>query len=196
MIQWDYLRANAPDFNLLGQNGWEWIALQNGEHVFKRRAPAASERFTREQTERALRPDAHLSGGTGVAETPIPRVLNPELAALIRRVGHTQMLLICDRGFPVPLDLPWKTLDLSVTSDLPTVIQVLDAILPELPHDRIIMANEMRQSSTERFEWHQRQRSRMECCSHEVFKRLANEAVGCIRTGDATHYANVIIVGG
>ena len=193
MVQWEYLRVNTPDFDLLGQNGWEWLALQNGEHIFKRPAPTASERFTREQSERIRRPDAQNTSRENAA---IPRVLNPELAALVRRVGHTQMLLICDRGFPAPLHLPLKTVDLSITSDLPTIIQVLDVILPELPHDRIIMASEMRQHSTERFEWHQRQPASVEVYPHEVFKRLSNEAIGCIRTGDATPYANVIVVGG
>lgn len=149
---------------------------------------SASERFTREQTERALKGVAPLIAA--------PRVLNPELAALVRRIGHTQMLLICDSGFPVPFDLPLGTLDLSVTADVPTVVQILDAILPELPHDRIIAAQEMRAKSPTRWQWHSRHNTPFEPMPHSAFKVLASAALACIRTGDSTQYANVIVVGG
>ncbi len=188
MLEWEYTRSGAPDLNALGREGWELVAIQNGEHLFKRPAPSAIDRFTREQTARALL-------GTRTSCAP-PRVLNPELAALIRRIGHTQMLLVCDGGFPVPFGVPGGTLDLSVTADVPTVAQVLDAILPELPHDRVILASEMKECSPERYAWHEQQKSPIECHSHLRFKQFAREAVACVRTGDATPYANVIVVGG
>lgn len=186
--EWDYCRDRVPDLTRMGAEGWELVAVHDGAFIFKRPAESATERFTREQTERAL---------LGSAPHGIPpRVLNPELAALIRRIGHTQMLLICDSGFPVPFDLPGGTLDLSVTADVPTVVQVLEAILPELPHDRIIVASEMAQRSPDRFAWHTRQTARVETHPHASFKALARQATACIRTGDTTAYANAIVVGG
>lgn len=146
-MQWEYYRAIDPDLNALGQAGWELVAQRaNGECVFKRPAPLAVERFTLEQTANAL------AGATPLCEAL--RLLNPQLAALARRIGHTQLLLVCDRGFPVPANLPLGVIDLSVTSDVPTVPQVLGAMLSELPHDRIVVAREMQQASPERWAWH------------------------------------------
>jgi D-ribose pyranase len=189
MQTWEYHCSRTPDFKILGDAGWEFVALrEGGECVFKRPAPKAVERFTREQTEHALK------GAPPLCE--VPRLLNPQLAALARRVGHTQMLIVCDRGFPAPLDLPLGTLDLSVTSDVPTIPQVLSALLPELPHDRVIVAGEMQQRSPERWAWHHAQRAPVEAHPHAMFKQIAKEALACVRTGDSTPYGNVIIVGG
>ncbi len=188
-MQWEYHRSSNPDLKVLGAEGWELVAHRpDGEFIFKRPLPPAAERFTREQTENALKGVAPLYD--------VPLLLNPNLAALARRIGHTQMLIVCDRGFPVPHSLPLGVVDLSVTSDVPTVPQVLAALLPELPHDRIIVASEMQQRSPDRFAWHSAQRAPVEAHPHLNFKQLAKEAVACIRTGDATPYANVIVVGG
>ena len=188
-MQWDYFKTSNPDLAALGLAGWELIAHRpDGECIFKRPTATAGERFTREQTEHAL------SGAKAKCEAP--RLLNPQLAALARRIGHTQMLLVCDRGFPVPHDLPLGVIDLSVTSNVPTVQNVLDAMLPELPHDRVIVAHEMQVASPERWAWHAAQHALVEAHGHQHFKQLAKEALACVRTGDATPYANVIVVGG
>ena len=187
-MEWEYLLAKSPDWKNIGPDGWELVGIRDGECIFKRPV-AFMERFTAEQTER-VKKGKHESFGE------IPRVLNPELAALLRRIGHTQLLLVCDRGFPVPPALPCGVLDLSVTSDVPTIPEVLGAILPELPHDRIIVAREMRENSAKRFTWHKTQPSPVEVLPHAEFKHLAREALACVRTGDATPYANVLVVGG
>lgn len=187
-MEWEYQTQKKPDLAKLGRDGWELVAvLPDGDAIFKRPVPAA-ERFTREQTA------AVLKGAAPLCEAP--RLLNPELAALARRIGHTQMLIVCDRGFPVPHGLPLGVIDLSVTSDVPTIPQVLGALLPELPHDRVIVAQEMAQRSPERFAWHKSQRSPVESHPHAHFKQLASEAAACVRTGDSTAYGNVIVVGG
>ncbi|MEI6234102.1 MAG: RbsD/FucU family protein [Planctomycetota bacterium] len=196
MIQWEYTRCTAPDFSLLGREGWEWVTFYAGEHVFKRPAPSATDRFTREQTERALLGASDTSSNDKMRTLSTPHLLNPELAALSRRIGHTQMLLVCDAGFPAPFGLPLGTLDLSVSEDIPTVVQVLEALLLELPHDRMIIAAEMKLRSPERYAWHERHSSPIECHPHAEFKHIARDVVACIRTGDSTPYANTIIVGG
>ncbi|HEY3320939.1 MAG TPA: RbsD/FucU family protein [Planctomycetota bacterium] len=189
MTQWEYKGAKNPELATLGDEGWELVTVRpDGEYIFKRPAPPEMERYTREQTENAL------AGRSALC--PIPRLLNPELAALARRVGHTQMLVVCDRGFPAPLGLPLGVFDVSVTSDVPTIPDVLGALLPELPHDRIIVAREMRQKSPDRFAWHKSQVTPVEIQLHAELKHLAHQAVACIRTGDSTPYGNVIIVGG
>lgn len=185
---WHYLRVSEePDLDRLGREGWELVALRGQEWIFKRLDDDPTERFTLEQRDAALEAvEAHR----GVTR----RLLNPEVAALVRRVNHTQLLLIADRGFPVP---PLATvIDLSLTADIPTIPQVLAAIGPDLPVDRLIVAEEQREASPERFAEHQQGPVRLETMPHLRFKQLARHAVGCIRTGDSAPYGNVLVVGG
>ena len=185
---WDYKRVvGEPDLAALGREGWELVAIYHGEWIFKRPEPDPAERFTLEQREAVL--------ADGTSHQPVTRhLLNPDVAALIRRVNHTQMLLIADRGFPVP-PLP-VVVDLSLTVDIPTIPDVLDAISPDLPADRLIVAEEQCLASPARWEEHWQGDLKVEAVPHLDFKRLARHAVGCIRTGDSTPYGNVIIVGG
>jgi D-ribose pyranase len=186
--RWQYRRVSGqPELEALGAEGWELVAIRGEEWLFKRPAPDPTERFTLEQRTAALgAPAAHAAEGR--------RLLNPQVAALIRQVNHTQMLLIADRGFPVP-SLP-VVIDISLTTDVPTIPQVLAAILPDLPADRLIVAEEQLAASPRRWQEHQEGPLPVEAVPHLEFKQLARYAVGCIRTGDAVPYANVLVVGG
>jgi D-ribose pyranase len=186
--RWQYLRLSGePDLDQLGAEGWELVAIRGEEWLLKRPAPDPTERFTLEQRTAAL------------ASSPIPpwesrRLLNPHIASLIRQINHTQMLLVADRGFPVPA-LP-LIVDISLTTDIPTIPQVLAAILPDLPADRLIVAAEQQQLSPARWKEHQDGTLPVESVPHQEFKHLAQYATGCIRTGDSVPYANVLVVGG
>ena len=188
MTRWEYLRApTLGSLEALGAEGWELVGAHQGEWIFKRPEPDPAARFTEEQRAAAL-------ADVDVHRAVTRRLLNPEVAALIRRVNHTQMLLLADRGFPIP-GLP-ALIDLALTADVPTIPQVLAAILPDLPLDRLIAAEEMAAAAPARWEEHRRSLPRVEAVPHGEFKRLAAHAVGCIRTGDSTPYANVLLVGG
>jgi D-ribose pyranase len=187
VTRWQYQRLPAPDLEALGREGWELVGMHQGEWVFKRPEPSPTERFTLEQRDAAL---TEVAGHLGVTR----HLLNPEIAALIRRVNHTQILLIADRGFPVPPHLPG--VDLSLTVDVPTIPQVLAAISPDLPMDRLIAAEEMESASPARWQGHRSGPVRFENVPHLELKRLAEYAVGYIRTGDSAPYANLLVVGG
>jgi len=188
MQRWQYHTTTEPTaLSALGAEGWELIAVQDATWVFKRPEPDPITLFTEEQRAAAL--------GDVVAHRAHTRsLLNPEVAALIRRVNHTQLLLVADRGFPVPWQLPG--VDLSVTADLPTIPQVLLAILPELPADRLIVAEEQQEAAPERWAYHAAGPPPLRAVPHTRFKELAERAVGWIRTGDSAPYGNVLIVGG
>jgi D-ribose pyranase len=86
--------------------------------------------------------------------------------------------------------------DISLTADIPTIPQVLAAILPDLPADRLIVAQEQQMLSPARWKEHQDGPLPVEAVPHLEFKQLARYANGCIRTGDSVPYANVLLVGG
>ena len=121
-------------------------------------------------------------------------ILNPAVLSLLARVRHTNTLVIADRGFPFWPHL--ETVDLSLVDDLPTVLQVLDAIRPDFVIGRVYAAEEFRQQNDKT-----RQRALSARLTgiplvfepHIEFKKRVPHAIGLIRTGDTVPYANLII---
>jgi len=121
-------------------------------------------------------------------------ILNPGINALISRVRHTNTLVIADRGFPF-----WpavETIDLSLVDDIPKVLDVLRAIEERCVIGRIFMAEEFRQENTPATQASFEQAFHgIEVVyePHLAFKQRVPHAVGLIRTGDTTPYANMIL---
>lgn len=121
-------------------------------------------------------------------------ILNPALNALLSRVRHTNLVVIADRGFPY-----WpmiETVDISLIDGIPTVLQVLAAIRPNFVIGRAWMANEFTGSNDA-----QTRASfsagldgiPLEYLPHTIFKQKIPSAIGLVRTGDTTQYANLIL---
>lgn len=123
-------------------------------------------------------------------------ILHPELSHVLASSGHTDFLLISDRGFPVPEEP--QRIDLALVDDKPTVLDVLAAIDAEWSIDRVIITEEMTLVSPHRVEEVQAllPNVRFETISHLELKRLGHGAKATIRTGDSCPYANLIIVSG
>ena len=121
-------------------------------------------------------------------------ILNPEINSLLSRVRHTNTLVIADRGFPY-----WpmiETVDIALVDDVPTVLQVLMAIRPNFQIGKAWMAREFLKSNSDKI-----RRSFARALlgvivrhePHDVFKHRVPRAIGLIRTGDTTPYANLIL---
>ncbi len=121
-------------------------------------------------------------------------ILNPQINSLISRVRHTNLLVIADRGFPF-----WpaiETVDISLVDDVPTVLQVLQAVRLNFVVGRAWMAREFLKSNDART------RSAFEKGLHDIsvkyephvqFKLKVPRAIGLIRTADTIQYANIIL---
>lgn len=121
-------------------------------------------------------------------------LLNPHVNALLARVRHTNTLVIADRGFPFWSTI--ETIDLSLVDDVPTVPQVLAAVLANWKAGRAFMAQEFAvhnpAAAQQRF---------LDALGgvprtfepHVQFKLRVPQAVGLIRTGDTVPYANIIL---
>ena len=123
-------------------------------------------------------------------------ILHPELLALVASMGHTDYIVIADRGFPVP---PRPTrINLGLVDDKPTVLDVLDALMAEIDLDRIIVTTEMQEVSPRRLNVirNRAEHRAVDIIDHQAFKALANNANGVIKTADTCPYANLIIVSG
>jgi D-ribose pyranase len=122
-------------------------------------------------------------------------ILNPQILSLIGRIRHTNTLVISDRGFPY-----WpmiETVDISLVDDIPTVLQVFEALKVNFAIGQIYMAEEFKANNTAKV-----QQAFTVCWGqipiafepHVDFKVRVPAAIGLIRTGDTTQYANMILV--
>ena len=119
-------------------------------------------------------------------------ILNPRIAALLARFRHTNTLVLADRGFPFWPQV--ETIDLSLVDDLPTVTDVLRAILPLVTVGPIYMAEEFRTHNAPAII--QQRLTLLPKISwepHPAFKLRVPRAIGLIRTGDSTPYSNIIL---
>ncbi len=124
-------------------------------------------------------------------------ILNPALLSLLARVRHTNLLVIADRGFPYWPEL--ETVDISLVDGIPTVLQVVNALRPGYDFTQAYMAQEfLAENSPEVQAQFKAALSGIPLAyePHVDFKKRVPQAVGLIRTGDVTQYANLILVSG
>ncbi|MCE5170529.1 D-ribose pyranase [Paenibacillus profundus] len=123
-------------------------------------------------------------------------ILHPQLNRILSETGHTDMLTVCDRGFPVPMSV--ERLDLALCDDIPTVVDVLQAVAGEFIIDCVVITEEMQSFSPERVAELKALLPdvRWKVMAHVEFKQLCQESRAVIRTGDTTPYANLMIVSG
>jgi D-ribose pyranase len=121
-------------------------------------------------------------------------ILNPQINSLLSRVRHTNTLVLADRGFPFWPGI--EIIDISLTDDIPRVLDVLAAIRANFSMGAAFMAEEFRSANPRpvgetfaqaltgiptTFE------------PHCQFKLRVPSAVGLIRTADTTPYSNLIL---
>jgi D-ribose pyranase len=124
-------------------------------------------------------------------------ILNPQLLSLLARVRHTNTLVIADRGFPFWPEI--ETVDISLMDDVPTVLQVLQAIRGQFHAVTAFMAKEFLEQNTT--ETRQKFAQALEGIptqheAHVEFKKRVPKAIGLVRTGDTIQFANTILVSG
>ncbi|MCE0499405.1 MAG: D-ribose pyranase [Methylacidiphilales bacterium] len=121
-------------------------------------------------------------------------ILNPQINSLLSRVRHTNTLVIADRGFPF-----WpmiETVDISLVDDVPSVLAVLRALRPNFQIGKAWMAQEfLKQNSAKTCSAFAETLRGIELTyePHVDFKKRVPHAIGLIRTGDTTQYANIIL---
>ncbi len=121
-------------------------------------------------------------------------ILNPHVLDLIARVRHTNTLVISDWAFPFWPEI--ETVDISLTHNLPTVLDVLDLLTPVFKIGRIWQAEEfVAGNSADVIARYAKSFGEIPLTreAHVDFKKRVPMAIGLIRTGDATPYGNIIV---
>ncbi|GAA0583288.1 D-ribose pyranase [Caenispirillum bisanense] len=131
-------------------------------------------------------------------------LLHPAVSHVIASMGHTDGLVVCDAGLPIP-EGP-ERIDVAVSPGVPSFLQVLDAITGELQVERVLIAGEFQHAGRDLYprfvaaiEALGRAQGRtiaIDRVSHEDFKRTTASARAVVRTGECTPYANVILYAG
>jgi D-ribose pyranase len=123
-------------------------------------------------------------------------ILHPALSHLLASTGHTDYFTVTDRGFPVP-DGP-ERIDLALVDDLPTVLDVIKAVMAEWEIDRVVITREMTEASPQRIDELRELLGDvpLEIVTHLELKSLAQSGKATVRTGDSCPYANLILVSG
>jgi D-ribose pyranase len=125
----------------------------------------------------------------------IDGLINPQVLSLLSRIRHTNMLVIADAAFPFWPQI--ETVDLSLVKGVPTVLQVINAVLPNWKCGEALMAQEFLPNNDRRT-----RAAFVKACRgielkfepHVEFKKRVPHAIGLIRTGDTTMYGNMILV--
>lgn len=124
-------------------------------------------------------------------------ILNPHILHLLARIRHTNTLVIADWAFPYWPQI--ETVDISLTHNIPTVLDVLDLLRPNFKVGRIWQAQEFLATNPAetvgRFDqaFAEFTEATVQRLPHLDFKAMVPGAIGLIRTGDATPYGNIIL---
>jgi len=125
----------------------------------------------------------------------IKGILNPQILSLIARVRHTNTLVIADRGFPYWPTI--ETVDISLVDDIPTVLEVFEALKANFVIGQIYMAEEfIANNSLELQQTYANSRGEIPITyePHIELKLRVSQAIGLIRTGDSIQFSNMILV--
>ena len=123
-------------------------------------------------------------------------IINPELCEAIASLGHTDSIVICDAGLPIPPGV--RRIDLSLVRGVPCFDQVFHAIVRELQVEQAVMAEEARTENGHAVRvvkdalgegW-------VAFVPHSELKQLTGRAKAVVRTAEFRPYANVILYSG
>jgi D-ribose pyranase len=124
-------------------------------------------------------------------------IVNNEISDVFSMMGHMDELIVCDAGFPIPLGV--RTVDISLAKNRPTVLQMLKELKRHFSVEKLVMANETKETSPARFDAIIEIFGKdmpVETMPHTEFKKHSMSVKAVIRTGDFTAYSNVLLVSG
>jgi len=125
-------------------------------------------------------------------------ILNARLAHVIAAQGHSDRLVVCDCGLPIPRSA--DVVDLALTRNIPRFLETLEVVLNESEIECAYVAEEMAQVSKALYDRTMALLGGIpvKLVPHDSFKQMTTDGVTTtfVRTGEATPFANVILVSG
>ncbi|HAT53739.1 MAG TPA: D-ribose pyranase [Lactobacillus sp.] len=123
-------------------------------------------------------------------------VINSDLSRVIANMGHMDWLSIGDAGMPVPAGT--EKIDLAVTKQLPSFIDVLKNVLAELEVQHIYLAEEIKTVNPEQLTAIKNllPDTPITFVPHSELKKDLSKTHAFVRTGEMTAYSNIILESG
>jgi len=124
-------------------------------------------------------------------------ILNAELSYAISMMGHGDIMIVCDSGFPIPNDA-WR-IDLALIQDVPDIETVLKAISQEFIAEKVAYAAEMAENNPVLLEKVKRNFPDSEhfTLPHEkILTEMAKKAKAIVRTGAFDPWGNILLYSG
>ncbi|HVU11737.1 MAG TPA: D-ribose pyranase [Phototrophicaceae bacterium] len=121
-------------------------------------------------------------------------LLNQPLSALIAGLGHTDCIVVTDAGLSIPTTV--QRIDLAVSAGVPSLLDVLRAILSEMQISNAIIASELPEHSPQFYSALLPLLNGIAISEvpHNDFVLLTYKARAAVRTGEFIPFANVILV--
>ncbi|MEU5718504.1 D-ribose pyranase [Streptomyces sp. NPDC020403] len=119
-------------------------------------------------------------------------ILNAQLSAALATLGHTDLLLVVDAGFPVPRDA--HRIDLALAENLPDLRTVLGLIADELVVEGVVRAEDVPSHNPRLDSWLYERFAGAEFTTRphaEVLGDLARDAKVVVRTGAFEPWGNI-----
>ena len=131
-------------------------------------------------------------------------VLNADISSVISRLGHTDTLVVCDAGLPIPRDT--QRIDMALTQGVPSFMQVLDVVTAEMQVESAILAAEIEMHNPqlhaavlkhlEALQQRQGNTIAVHYTTHEQFKQQTADSQAIVRSGECSAFANIILCAG
>lgn len=119
-------------------------------------------------------------------------ILNAELSGALATLGHTDLVLVVDAGFPIPRDA--HRIDLAVAENLPDLRTVLALIAAEIVVEGVVRADDVVTNNPRLDEWLQATFHDAEFSSRphaEMLGEIAAKAKVIVRTGAFEPWGNI-----
>jgi D-ribose pyranase len=117
-------------------------------------------------------------------------IINVRLAGALAGLGHTDHVVVCDAGLPIPSGP--EVVDLAFRFGVPSFETVLSGLLEELVVEGATAAEEA-ERNPHSYELLTTRLPDLGLVPHEQLKRMLPGVKLVIRTGEATPYSNVIL---
>lgn len=124
-------------------------------------------------------------------------ILNAELSGALATLGHTDLLLVVDAGFPIPRGA--HRIDLAIAENLPDLRTVLGLIADELVVEGVVRADDVVSNNPRLDEWLGERFAGAEFStrSHaDMLGQVAQQAKVIVRTGAFEPWGNIGLVCG
>lgn len=125
------------------------------------------------------------------------KILNAELNHAIASMGHTDLMIVCDAGFPIP-DTAWR-IDLAVTQDIPDLETVLSLIAEDMIVEKVSYAKEMAANNPVLLDKVKRLFADADhdpIAHTDILGSMAKQAKVIVRTGAFDPWGNILLYSG